>query len=196
MPHARGHAQASLEFAVVLPLFLLCFLGAVDAGLWAVQTSAEVSAVERAATVAASAGSNPTSAQAPDADAVTASISGQLRSALFGTTIVSWCTPAAAGGCEPATSQTCPTTPAEVEAKEGPRVVAVCVSEHDAPACTTPPPGSSAPFPPGCADSPLITVRVIGFVAAFVPPGFGPGANGFELPTNISATTHTFRFAP
>jgi hypothetical protein len=42
----------------------------------------------------------------------------------------------------------------------------------------------------------MITVRVIGFVAAFVPPGFGPGATGFELPTNISASTHTLRFVP
>ena len=72
----------------------------------------------------------------------------------------------------------------------------VCVSEADPPACTTPPSRLTAPYPPGCDDSPMITVRVIGFVASFVPPGFGPGAGGFELPTDISATTHTLRFAP
>jgi hypothetical protein len=44
---------------VVVPLFLLCLIGAIDAGLWAVQTSAEVSAVEQATMVAASPGSNP-----------------------------------------------------------------------------------------------------------------------------------------
>ena len=42
----------------------------------------------------------------------------------------------------------------------------------------------------------MITVRVVRFVASFVPPGFGPGVSGFELPANISATTHTLRFAP
>jgi hypothetical protein len=75
-------------------------------------------------------------------------------------------------------------------------VVVVCVTERDPPACVTPPPGVPSPYPRGCRDSPLITVRVIGFVASLVPPGFGPGAAGFELPTDISATTHTLRFAP
>jgi hypothetical protein len=193
-PSRRG--QALVEFAVVLPLFLLCLIAALDAGLWAVQTSAEVSAVEQAAMIAASAGSSPTSETAPDTRTVAAAISGRLRSALFGTAVESWCTAAATGGCAPDTAQRCPSTPAEVQAKDGPRVVVVCVSEADPPACTTPPPGQISPYPPGCDDSPLITVRVIGFVASFVPPGFGPGAGAFELPTNISATTHTLRFAP
>jgi TadE-like protein len=193
----RGRrAQATVEFAVVIPLFLICLIGALDAGLWAVQTSAEVSAVEQAATVAASAGSDPTAETAPDARTVTAAVVRQLRSALFGTGVVSWCGPVAAGACEPAVAQDCPSTPAEVQAKEGPRVVVICVSEQDPPACVTPPPGVPAPYPRGCDDSPMITVRVIGFVASLVPPGFGPGASGFELPTDVSATTHTLRFAP
>ncbi len=196
MPRARSRAQATLEFAVVIPLFLLCLIGAIDAGLWAVQTSAEVSAVEQAAMVAASAGTNPAAETAPDARAVTAAIVGELRTALFGTAITSWCTPAPGGACRPDAAQSCPSSPAEVQAREGPRVVVVCVSEQDPPACVTPPPGVTSPYPLGCADSPMITVRVIGFVAAFVPPGFGPGAVGFELPTDISATTHTLRFAP
>jgi hypothetical protein len=195
MPHARG-GQALIEFAVVLPLFLLCLIGALDAGLWAVQTSAEVSAVEQGAMIASSAGSSPTSQTAPDARAVTAAISGRLRTALFGTNVESWCAPDAGGGCAPDAAQRCPSTPVEVQNADGPRVVVVCVSEADPPACTPPPRGRVAPFPPGCEDSPLITVRVVGFVASFVPPGFGPGAGAFELPTNISATTHTLRFAP
>jgi TadE-like protein len=194
-PSARG-GQALLEFAVVLPLFLICLIGALDAGLWAVQTSAEVSAVQQAAMIASSAGSSPVSETAPDARAVTAAISGRLRSALFGTAIESWCATEASGDCAPDSTQQCPSTPAQVQAADGPRVVVVCVSESDPPACTTPPPGQPAPWPIGCDDSPLITVRVIGFVASLVPPGFGPGAGGFELPTNISATTHTLRFAP
>jgi TadE-like protein len=196
IPRARRRAQATLEFAVVIPLFLLCLIGAIDAGLWAVQTSAEVSAVEQAAMVAASAGTNPAAQTAPDARAVTAAVAGELRTALFGTEVVSWCAPAPSGACRPDALQSCPSTPAEVQATEGPRVVVVCVSEQDPPACATPPPGVPSPYPRGCADSPMITVRVIGFVAALVPPGFGPGAVGFELPTDISATTHTLRFAP
>jgi hypothetical protein len=181
---------------VVVPLFLLCLIGAIDAGLWAVQTSAEVSAVEQATMVAASAGSNPAAETAPDARAVTAAVSGELRAALFGTGIAGWCVPGAGGACEPDTTASCPATPAEVQATMGPRVVVVCVTEQDPPPCTAPPPGVPSPFPPKCDDSPLITVRVIGFVASFVQPGFGPGASGFELPTDISATTHTLRFAP
>ena len=194
-PRAR-RGQAIVEFAVVLPVFLLCLIGALDAGLWAVQTSAEVSAVEQAALIASSAGSSPLSETAPDARAVTAAISGRLRGALFGTAIKSWCSVDASGACAPDPTQQCPSSPAEVEAADGPRVVVVCVNEIDPPACTTPPPGRPAPYPPGCGDSPTITVRVIGFVGSLVPPGFGPGAGGFELPTNISATTHTLRFAP
>ena len=195
MPRTRG-GQAIVEFAVVLPLFRFCLIGALDAGLWAVQTSAEVSAVEQAAMIASSAGTSPTSETAPDARAVTAAISGRLRSALFGTAIESWCSPAASGGCAPDPTQHCPSTPAQVQTADGPRVVVVCVSEADPPACMSPPPGQAAPYPAGCGGSPTITVRVIGFVASFVPPGFGPGAGGFELPTDISATTHTLRFAP
>ena len=146
--------------------------------------------------IASSAGATPISATAPDARAVTAAISGRLRSALFATGIRSWCAPDASGRCAPDTTQHCPSTPAQVQAADGPRVVVVCVSEADPPACTTPPPVHAAPYPAGCGDSPTITVRVVGFVASFVPPGFGPGAGAFELPTNISATTHTLRFAP
>src|SRR5579862_5340952 len=116
MPRAGRRAQASLEFAVVVPLFLLCLIGALDAGLWAVQTSAEVSAVEQAATVAASAGSNPAAETAPDARAVTDAVSGQLRTALFGTSIAGWCQPAAAGACEPDVTAHCPSTPEAVQA--------------------------------------------------------------------------------
>jgi len=179
----------------VVPLFLACLLAAVDAGLWAVQTSAEVAAVESAVQLAASAGSTPTAQTAPDARAITAAVAGRLRGALFGTGIAGWCDAGGNGSCLPDAQQRCPATPADVQAKEGPRMVVVCVSEQDPPACVTPP-GGASPYPPGCEDSPLITVRVIGFVASLVPPGFGAGAGAFEIATDISATTHTLRFAP
>ena len=100
-----------------------------------------------------------------------------------GRAIESWCAADAIGDCAPDTTQHCPSTPAEVQEADGPRVVVVCVSEADPPACTAPPPGQPSPYPRGCDNSPMITVRVIGFVASLVPPGFGPGAGGFELPT-------------
>src|ERR1700686_2055188 len=82
----RGGAQATLEFAFVAPLFLLCFLAAVDSGIWAVQNSAEVSA-EAAARDAASAGASPLAQTAPDARGVTFAIVGRLQQALFATAI-------------------------------------------------------------------------------------------------------------
>src|ERR1700685_161936 len=98
MPRARG-GQALVEFAVVLPLFLFCLIGALDAGLWAVQTSAEVSAVGEGTMIASWAGSPRTSEIAPDARVVLAAISGRLHSALFGTAIESWCATDASGAC-------------------------------------------------------------------------------------------------
>ena len=205
----RGAAQATLEFAFVAPLFLLCFLAAVDSGLWAVQNSAEVSAVEAAARDAASAGTSPLSQTAPDARGVTAAIVGRLQQSLFATTVVAWCDPARGMACAPPSSSSatsctgnscrflnCPVTPRSVEDVFGPRVVAVCVHEVDAPRCGTAPPGVAAPYPPYCGDTPTITVRITGFIAALVPPGLGLGASGGELPTDVAATTHTLRFAP
>ena len=80
-------SQATVEFAFVAPLFLLCFLATVDAGLWAVQSSAEVEAVQQAARVAASAGASPLSSVAPDARTVTATVAPRLEQALFATRI-------------------------------------------------------------------------------------------------------------
>ncbi|MBV9101165.1 MAG: pilus assembly protein [Candidatus Dormibacteraeota bacterium] len=185
-------AQATLEFAFVAPLFLLCFLAAVDAGLWALQSTAAVAAVESAARDAASAGAGPLSSTAPDARAVTSFIAGRVQGALFATRVVPWCAPGP-GACG---ARACPRTPADVEAVFGPRVVAVCVEEKDPPRCATAAGGVRAPYPPYCTDTPLVTVRITGYIAALVPPGFGPGAQGGELPTDLAATTHTLRFAP
>lgn len=191
-PVRRRRAQATVEFAFAAPLFLVCFLGAVDAGLWALQSTAAVAAVESAARDAASAGAGPLSASAPDARTVTALIEGRVQSALFATRVVAWCDP----GPGPCGARPCPASPADVEAMFGPRVVAVCVQERDPPHCSTPPPGVAAPYPPYCGDTPLVTVRIMGYIAALVPPGFGPGAQGGELPADVVATTHTLRFAP
>jgi Flp pilus assembly protein TadG len=179
----RRRGQATVEFAFVAPLFLLCFLGAVDAGLWALQNTAEVAAVETAARDAASAGASPLSRTAPDVATVTKTVANRLQQTLFATAIVPWCT-GGARGCP-----SCPVTAKAVQDVFGPRVIAVCVQERDPPPCST---GVST----YCADTPMITVRITGFVASLVPPGFGVGAAGGELPTDVAATTHTLRFAP
>ena len=186
----RRRGQATVEFAFVAPLFLLCFLATVDAALWAVETSAEVSAVQAGARLAAAAGVTPVGSAPPDARSVVAGVAPGLEQALFATTLIAWCDPHATAACA-----TCPSSPAEVEARYGPRVVALCVEDHDPPRCATPPPGVAAPYPQYCMDTPTVTVRLIGNVASLVPPGFSLGSGG-EVATDIHATTHTLRFAP
>ena len=202
---ARG--QATLEFAFVAPLFFICLFAAVDAALWSVQTNAEVAAVESAARVAASAGATPLGRTAPDVRTVTAGVAAHLGPALFATRVVAWCDPAPRAPCSPPVTsagvcggpacrfRVCPASPQDVQAVFGPRVVAVCVHEQDPQPCSS---GVSGPAAadPYCADSPTITVRAVGFLASLVPPGFGAGETGGELPTSVSATTHTLRFAP
>ena len=183
----RSAAQATVEFAVVAPLFFLCLLASIDAGLWAVQTSAEVAAVEQAARDAASAAAGPLSETAPDARAVVADIGPRLRQALFGTSVVAWCDPARRDACGFAS---CPASPGAVQAVFGPRVVALCVEVDNPPPCS-----GTAPAP-SCGDSPMVTVRAVGYVAALVPPGFGAGTEAGEIATDIAATTHSLRFAP
>lgn len=180
----RTRSQATLEFAFVAPLFLVCFLASVDAGLWAVQNGAEVAAVEQAARLAAASGAAPVGAPPPDARTVTAEVTPGLRQALFATRVVPW------------TAGACPATPAAAEAEVGARTVALCIEEHAPPACTTPPAGVSAPYPPYCTDTPTVSVRLVGHVASLVPPGFGLGGSGGEIPADIAVTTHTLRFAP
>ena len=185
----RRAAQATLEFAVVAPLFLLCLLGAIDAGLWAMQNGAEVAAVEQGVRDAASAGGSALSSAPPDARSVAADIGPRLRQSLFATSVVAWCDPAAHNACG---FSSCPASPQQVQDLFGPRVVAVCVQQEAPSPCAAPSSRISAPY---CDDSPMITVRIVGYVAALVPPGFGIGEEGGELPTDVGATTHTLRFA-
>ena len=166
------------------PLFLVCFLASIDAGLWAVQNGAEVAAVEQAARLAAASGAAPVGAPPPDAASVTTAVTPGLQQALFATRVVAW----AGSGC--------PATPGQVESAEGARTVALCIEEHVPPACAPPPPGVTPPYPPYCTDTPTVSVRLIGHVASLVPPGFGLGGSGGEIPADIGVTTHTLRFAP
>lgn len=200
----RLRSQATLEFAFVAPLFLVCFFASIDAGLWAVQNGAEVSAVEQGARLAAAAGAQPVAVSGPDARSVTAAIQSRLQQALFATRIVAWCNPAAGEPCAPPPAAACagaacayarcPATPAQVEAVFGPRAVALCVEERTPPPCAAAAAGSVAAT--YCHDTPMITVRLVGHVASLVPPGFGLGGGGGEIPSDIGATTHTLRFAP
>lgn len=169
---------------MVAPLFFVCFLAAIDAGLWAVENGAEVAAVEQGARLAAAAGVSALGAPPPDSRSVTAAVGPRLRQALFATRITPWPTNA------------CPAAPADVESMLGARTVALCVEDHAPPPCTTPPAGAPAPYPQYCDDTPTVSVRLIGHVASLVPPGFGVGGSGGEIPADVGVTTHTLRFAP
>ena len=183
-PRRGVRSQATLEFAFVAPLFLVCFLAAIDAGLWAVQNGAEVAALEQAARLAAASGTAPVGAPPPDARTVTAQVTPGLRQALFATSVVPW------------TAGACPATPAAAESVVGSRTVALCIEEHVPPPCATALPGVAGPYPPYCTDTPTVSVRLVGHVASLVPPAFGLGGSGGEIPADISVTTHTLRFAP
>lgn len=175
------------------PLFFVCFFAAIDAGLWAVQMSAAVSAADQAARVAASAAGTPESQDTPPPPVLLAAVRSQLQSALFGTHVVAWCDPRSAscpGGA--AAFAQCPATPDVVEQQLGPRTVAVCdETSAAAPAC----PAAPLPPTPRCDDPPTVTVHVIGFLASLVPPLSGLGWHTGEIPVDVTATTHVLRFA-
>jgi hypothetical protein len=195
---AGRRGQATVEFAFVAPLFFLCFFAAIDAGLWAIQTSASVSAAEQAARLAAAAANSAQSEQTPSPQVLFSAVRNQLRQAMFGTTVVAWCDPAAGSCATPAATSGggafahCPTSPDQVERQFGARTVAVCdETSAVAPACPPPP----QPATPRCGDPPTVTVHVIGFLASLVPPLSGLGWHAGEIPIDIVATTHTLRFA-
>ncbi len=190
--------QATIEFAFVAPLFFLCFFAAIDAGLWAVQTSASVSAAEQAARLAAAAANSPQSEETPSPSVLFGEVRNQLQQAMFGTTVVAWCDPAGGPCAAPSASggagafSRCPTSPGQVEQRFGERTVAVCdETSAPEPACAAPP----LPATPRCGDPPTVTVHVIGFLASLVPPLSGLGWHAGEIPIDVVATTHTLRFA-
>jgi hypothetical protein len=194
-----GWGQATIEFAFVAPLFFLCFFAAIDAGLWSIQTSASVSAADQAARLAAAAAGTPESQATPAPPVLFAAVRTQLQNALFGTHVVAWCDPAGGPCPSPAVASAlpgdfarCPSDPEEVQRHFGPRTVAVCDdTSAAAAACPAPP----LPPPPRCGDPPMVTVRVIGFLASLVPPLSGLGWHAGEIPIDVVATTHTLRFA-
>ncbi|HEX4756059.1 MAG TPA: TadE family protein [Candidatus Dormibacteraeota bacterium] len=193
-----GRGQATIEFAFVAPLFFLCFFAAIDAGLWAIQTSASVSAADQAARLAAAAAGTPQSQATPSPAVLLTAVRNQLQGALFGTRLVAWCDPATAT-CPSSIATTaqddfahCPSDPEEVERHFGPRTVAVC---DDTSAAPPPCPATPLPPTPRCGDPPMVTVHVIGFLASLVPPLSGFGWHTGEIPIDVVATTHTLRFA-
>lgn len=83
MPQARG--QATVEFAMVIAVFLLLLFGGLSASLYTVERGAAVTAVASGARVAA--GSAPGNPNAPNVDGATAEVTRLVRPALFGTRI-------------------------------------------------------------------------------------------------------------
>ena len=182
-PRRRRCAQATIEFAFSAPLLLLCLFGTVDAAAWALQNSSAVAAVEEGARLAASAAGSPLGEQAPTTAQVTAGVTTQLRTAMFGTAVRPW------------PSAGCPDSADAVERALGSRVLAVCVHEVDPVPCVRPPSATTLGVPALCGEPATVTVRVVGFMASLVPPSFGLGWHGGEIPLDVRATTHVLRFA-
>ncbi len=84
----RARAQSTLEFAFVAPLFLMCFFAVIDSALWAVQTSASVSAAEQAVRLAAAASGSAGSETTPSPVVLLDGVRQQLQQALFGARVV------------------------------------------------------------------------------------------------------------
>ncbi|HZB97251.1 MAG TPA: TadE/TadG family type IV pilus assembly protein [Candidatus Sulfotelmatobacter sp.] len=201
-PRWRSRCQATLEFALVSPLFLLCLLATLDAALWAVQTSAAVSSAEEAARLAAAAGGSARSEATAPTRQIVDLVAPRLRHALFGTSVTAWCDPNPTTPCSTIGTAgdggfaACPGRPADVHDRFGPRTVAICVQERS-PDCVTFACPAACPSP-GCAgaEGPNVTVRVTGYMTSLVPPALGLGWKAGEIPIDIHVRTHAFRFNP
>ncbi|MGI8493637.1 MAG: TadE/TadG family type IV pilus assembly protein [Acidimicrobiales bacterium] len=104
-----------VEFAMVLPLFLLTLLGTIDAGLWSLETSAAVSAAEQGVRVAVSATDASGRTSAATSATVASLVAPQLRTVAFATDVRPW--PAGVP---------CPTSADVVRQRWGDHVLAVC----------------------------------------------------------------------
>lgn len=219
----RRRGQATVEFAFVAPLFFLCFFGAIDAALWAVQSSASVSATEETIRTAAGAsGSGLDVKDTPSIDAVYDRVAPKLKLAMFGTTVAKWCWDQAqqnagmyhtkvrpgAHDCSQSPQSTgsnitydandpfnvCPRDPKDVERVFGARTIVICVQSDPntntaANPCDTP--GQIAGV---TGDTPWVRVEVVGYLASLVPPAYGLGWNGGEIPMDVGSMTRSFRF--
>ncbi|MFN2569947.1 MAG: TadE/TadG family type IV pilus assembly protein [Candidatus Dormibacteria bacterium] len=188
MPRRCDGGQSTIEFALMLPLFLLCLLATVDAALWAVQSSATVSAAEEGARLAAAAAGDPRSQATPASADIARRVGPRLTSAMFGTAVRAWCGPGELVRCPgSAVPATCPDDPQAVQDRFGPRTVAICVQER-IPGCAPPPCVSR--------EGSNVSVRVIGYLASLVPPVLGLGWKAGQIPINVHVRTHAVRFNP
>jgi hypothetical protein len=217
----RGRGQATLEFAFMLPLYLLVFFAAVDSALWAIQTGAAVSSAEVAARLAASVQvcTGPPSCasgsliidtagveRAPVAAEVTAGVRKQLQQAMFGTTVVPWCHENAGRAPDQRTSSSCtnslgkysrcPDKPEEVLNSD---VLSGAggpgISNRTIAVCVEVE-DLCAPLPQPCGESPNVTVKIIGYLASLVPPALSIGWKAGQIPLNVGARIHAQRFNP
>lgn len=175
-------AQATMEFALVAPLFLLVLFASIDASVWAVQSTAIVAATEQAARVAASASLTASTSTTPDSNAVFQRISPQLRNVMFGTTLAPWCDGAGrcpgSGGAFP--YDACPTSPTDQRFGSRANTLVVCV--QTLPSRYT-------------GDSHIVEIHVLGYVRSLVPPSLGLGWKAGQIPVNVVAATHVLTFA-
>lgn len=79
--------QATVEFALVIGMFLLCLLGAISASIYAVQRSAAVTAVAAGARVAAGGTPGAAGANTPDLAGAVPTAAGVIAPVMVGTRI-------------------------------------------------------------------------------------------------------------
>jgi hypothetical protein len=114
---------------MVLPLFIVTLLGAVQAGVWSIEQTAATAAAEQGVRVAVQSGSSQGTLSDASNSAVGVAVEDRLRSAMFGTRVRWYCEPASSGsGFD---GRRCPTDPyPEPGTRPGPSGVGSLFDSH------------------------------------------------------------------
>lgn len=194
----QNAGQAMVEFSLVIVLFLMVVITAIEASFWAVESMASTSATEDAVRIASTAG-GPQNGYSllPAVASANQSTLPELKAALLGTPIVVLPACIQTGGvmCVDAQgiplSQACPNGPDQVWAQYQKPTIVEC--EYFIPTLNADCPDPFPSNPPAIPCGGLVTIRVEGYGNAY----FGDlGGFGFlkGIPIDVQATTHTLTF--
>jgi len=179
---SRRGGQATVEFSLVLGLFLVSLLAIIDAWIWTIETDADDASVEQGIGVAMSAMGSAVS-PTPALRAVYSSVVPLLRAPLLGTSVEDWYAADLQGLRAAVGPNRCP-SPDQVadyfqsrgSGFDGVGHVVVCAVEDGA--------GH-------------VTVAVTGYAVSFVPPGLGRfNWRGWGLPISESASVNVGTYSP
>lgn len=162
--------QAMVEFAIVIALFVLLLLPILDAGIWALESDAAVSAVEQGVGIALAA-SGSADASRTSERLVYGQVAPALREAMLGTAVEDWWTVRERPMW--ANFPGCP-QPNDVADREGVGHVVVCAINNG---------------------DRTVTVSVAGYARSGVPPAFGLGrwrTGGIAIAEEATAPVGTF----